>query len=129
MNLKEFAARIGLSQTTVSRAMSGYPEVKAETRARVLEAAERLGYRPNISAQRLATGTTTVTNAVFLQLELNGLGRVGSSPLDVLRRNIPGYSLLYENPTRRRLDEPTTSGPLFTPWNGGASPYTADPAR
>lgn len=80
-------------------------------------------------AQRLATGTTTVTNAVFLQLELNGLGRVGSSPLDVLRRNIPGYSLLYENPTRRRLDEPTTSGPLFTPWNGGASPYTADPAR
>ncbi len=56
MNLKEFAARIGLSQTTVSRAMSGYPEVRPETRRRVLEAAEKLGYRPNISAQRLATG-------------------------------------------------------------------------
>lgn len=65
MNLKEFAARIGLSQTTVSRAMSGYPEVKPETRARVLEAAERLGYRPNISAQRLATGRAGAIGIVF----------------------------------------------------------------
>jgi LPS-assembly protein len=70
-------------------------------------------------AQRLATSTTTATNAFFLQLELNGLGRVGSNPLDVLKRNIPGYSLLYENPTRRRLDEPTpmVTDSLFTPWN------------
>ena len=65
MNLKEFAARIGLSQTTVSRAISGYPEVKAETRERVLEAAERLGYRPNISAQRLATGRAGAIGIVF----------------------------------------------------------------
>ena len=65
MNLKEFAARIGLSQTTVSRAMSGYPEVKPETRARVLEAAEQLGYRPNSSAQRLATGRSGAIGIVF----------------------------------------------------------------
>jgi len=67
-------------------------------------------------AQRLATSTTTATNAFFLQLELNGLGRVGSNPLDVLRRNIPGYSLLYENPTTRRIDESGAQTPLFTPW-------------
>lgn len=65
MNLKEFAARIGLSQTTVSRAMSGYPEVKPETRRRVLDAAEKLGYRPNISAQRLATGRAGAIGIVF----------------------------------------------------------------
>jgi len=74
-------------------------------------------------AQRIATSTTTATNAFFLQLELNGLGRVGSNPLDVLKRNIPGYSLLYENPTRRRIDEPeTTTSPMFTPWTPG-TPY------
>lgn len=72
MNLKEFSASIGLSQTTVSRAMSGYPEVKPETRARVLEAAERLGYRPNISAQRLATGRAGAIGIVF-----QGGGRFG----------------------------------------------------
>jgi LacI family transcriptional regulator len=72
MNLKQFAARIGLSPTTVSRAMSGYPEVRPETRKRVLEAAESLGYRPNISAQRLATGRAGAIGIVF-----KGGGRFG----------------------------------------------------
>ena len=31
MNLKEFASRLELSQTTASRALSGYPEVKQAT--------------------------------------------------------------------------------------------------
>ena len=30
-------------------------------------------------------------NAIFVQLELNGLSRIGSNPLDVLRQNIYGY--------------------------------------
>ncbi|MCX8097479.1 MAG: LPS-assembly protein LptD [Casimicrobiaceae bacterium] len=58
--------------------------------------------------QRLATGTRRVNNAFFLQLELNGLARVGANPIDLLRRNIPGYTQLYENPTRRRLDPPAS---------------------
>ena len=56
MNLKELANELGLSQTTVSRALNGYPEVNEATRLRVSEAASRLGYRPNASARRLATG-------------------------------------------------------------------------
>ncbi len=56
MNLKELASNLGLSQTTVSRALNGYPEVNEATRLRVAEAATRLGYRPNASARRLATG-------------------------------------------------------------------------
>jgi LacI family transcriptional regulator len=39
MNLRELAESLGLSQTTVSRALNGYPEVREETRARVLAAA------------------------------------------------------------------------------------------
>jgi LacI family transcriptional regulator len=56
VNLKQLAGLLGLSQTTVSRALNGYPEVKAETRQRVLEAVRETGYRPNRAAQRLATG-------------------------------------------------------------------------
>jgi LPS-assembly protein len=41
--------------------------------------------------QRIATTTTGFSNSVFFQLELNGLGRLGTNPLEVLRRNIPGY--------------------------------------
>nr|CAD6424984.1 LacI family transcriptional regulator [Rhizobium sp. Q54] len=56
MNLKQLAELLGLSQTTVSRALNGYPEVGQATRERVLKAAEETGYRPNAAARRLATG-------------------------------------------------------------------------
>lgn len=56
MNLKEFSALLGISQTTISRALNGYPEVNADTRQRILQEAARTGYRPNASARRLATG-------------------------------------------------------------------------
>lgn len=56
MNLKQLSEMLGLSQTTVSRALNGFPEVSEVTRRRVLEAAEKTGYRPNKAAQRLATG-------------------------------------------------------------------------
>jgi LacI family transcriptional regulator len=65
MKLRELAGRLNLSQTTVSRALNGYPEVKEATRERVLDAARRYGYRPNASAQRLATGRAGAVGAVL----------------------------------------------------------------
>jgi LacI family transcriptional regulator len=56
MNLKELASKLGLSPTTVSRALNGYPEVNEATRERVMAAAKRHNYRPNLRAIRLATG-------------------------------------------------------------------------
>jgi LacI family transcriptional regulator, galactose operon repressor len=56
VNLKQLSHMLSLSQTTVSRALNGYPEVSEETRRRVIDAAKRHGYRPNPSARRLATG-------------------------------------------------------------------------
>ncbi|MBB3712719.1 LacI family transcriptional regulator [Limimaricola variabilis] len=62
--LKDISAELGLSVATVSRALNGFPEVGAKTRARVQEAAARLGYRPNRSAQRLATGRSGVVGMI-----------------------------------------------------------------
>ncbi|TSA22575.1 MAG: LPS-assembly protein LptD [Betaproteobacteria bacterium] len=42
--------------------------------------------------QQLATTTTTANTAFFLQLELRGLTQLGPNPLDVLKRNISGYT-------------------------------------
>jgi LPS-assembly protein len=41
--------------------------------------------------QRIPTATGIATSAFFFQLELSGLTRLGSNPLDVLRASIPGY--------------------------------------
>jgi len=56
MNLKQLSENLGLSQTTVSRALNGYPEVSESTRLRVEIAAEKGNYRPNMRAMSLATG-------------------------------------------------------------------------
>ncbi len=56
MNLKELSQNLGLSQTTVSRALNGYPEVSPATRRRVEEAARTFNYSPSTRAKGLATG-------------------------------------------------------------------------
>ncbi|MGI4849752.1 MAG: LPS-assembly protein LptD [Janthinobacterium lividum] len=44
-----------------------------------------------VVAQRKPTGTGVATSALFFQLELNGLSKLGSNPLEVLKLNVPGY--------------------------------------
>lgn len=56
MNLKQLSELLQLSQTTISRALNGYPEVGERTRRRVVEAAQKHGYKPNSNARKLATG-------------------------------------------------------------------------
>jgi LacI family transcriptional regulator len=57
-SLRVLAAELGLSVTTVSRALAGYSDVAESTMTRVREAADRVGYRPNATARRLRMGRT-----------------------------------------------------------------------
>ena len=43
-------------------------------------------------AQRFATAPQLETTSLFVQLELTGLGRLGSNPTDLLSRKVPGYT-------------------------------------
>jgi len=65
MSLKAIASVLGLSVTTVSRALNGYEDVSQETRKRVEAEAERRGYRPNAAARRLKTGRANAVGLVF----------------------------------------------------------------
>lgn len=65
MNLKDLSAKLGLSQTTVSRALDGYPEVSNKTKQRVLDAAKQYNYSPNMRARRLATGRSMAIGHVL----------------------------------------------------------------
>jgi LPS-assembly protein len=52
---------------------------------------------------RFVTAINTVNTSVFVQLELNGVSRIGSNPMDVLRRNVGGYTRL--DPRAPRVDD------------------------
>lgn len=65
MSLKAIAKELGLSVTTVSRALNRYDDVSRETRARVEAEAQRRGYRPNTFARRLKMGKIDAVGLVF----------------------------------------------------------------
>jgi LacI family transcriptional regulator len=65
MNLKSLARTLGISKTTVSRALNGYPEVNVLTRERVLAAAKEAGYEANPMARSLAVGRTNVFGIIY----------------------------------------------------------------
>lgn len=49
-----------------------------------------------VVSERLSTGRSEATTRLLVQLELVGLSRLGSNPLQVLKDNVPGYRLLRE---------------------------------
>ncbi|WP_322409696.1 LacI family DNA-binding transcriptional regulator [Microbacterium invictum] len=58
VRLIDVAERAGVSMKTVSNVIHDYPHVAPALRARVQAAIDELGYRPNLTARRLATGRT-----------------------------------------------------------------------
>lgn len=65
VTLKDIARAVGVSVTTVSRALAGYDDVAEETRLRVAAEAERLGYHPNLTARRLQKKRTDTLGFIF----------------------------------------------------------------
>jgi LPS-assembly protein len=45
-----------------------------------------------VVAHKFTTAAATQVTSLFMQLELNGLSKIGSNPLDLLKRNIGGYA-------------------------------------
>jgi LacI family transcriptional regulator len=91
MNLKQLSEKLGLSQTTVSRALNGYSDVSEATRQRVAEMAQECGYRPNTMARRLAMGRTDAIGLIY--------------PLDATYLGDPRFIEVLEGLTARLREE------------------------
>ena len=68
---------------------------------RIIEAIGGLEYNAGCWAtrfvvQRIATAAGKSNTAFFVQLELNGFSNIGSNPLEMLKRNIPGYGRINQ---------------------------------
>ncbi|TFH48557.1 MAG: LacI family transcriptional regulator, partial [Lysobacterales bacterium] len=90
----EVARAAGLSQSVVSRTYTPGASVSAKTRAKVLAAAERLGYQPNAIARSLITRETNIVGVVMAQLA----NPFYHSVLEMLARRLQGLGrrvLLY----------------------------------
>ncbi|MDW6347670.1 LacI family DNA-binding transcriptional regulator, partial [Escherichia coli] len=69
MSLKAIATALGVSVTTVSRALGGYADVSASTRARVEAEARRRGYRPKEGANKRGNSSRLTQSFHFFMFE------------------------------------------------------------
>jgi len=69
MSLEEVARRARVSTATVSRVLNNVGQVKTSTRARVLKAAEKLKYHPNLHARSLAGGKSQTIGMIVSNME------------------------------------------------------------
>jgi LacI family transcriptional regulator len=76
-NLRTLAEHLGLSISTVSRALKDGQEVRPETIARVKEAAAQFGYVPNIGGIHLRTGRTLKVCSILYAPEVGDHGEPG----------------------------------------------------
>ena len=65
VTIRDVAKRLGLSVTTVSRALAGYDDVADATRERVIQTAEDMGYTPSHAARQLRRKRTDTIGLIF----------------------------------------------------------------
>lgn len=105
VTLQDVADRAQVSRALVSIVMRDAPGASGETRARVLEAAAELGYRPDVRARALAGTSSRLVGVVF--------GTAGSFHYDLLEglyneAERRGYSLLLSAMTGHRDERAAT---------------------
>lgn len=64
VRMRDVAQLAGVSEATVSLALSGNPRISATTRLKVIKIADQLGYRPHAAARSLRTDSTKAIGLV-----------------------------------------------------------------
>ena len=65
VTISDMSAVLGVTKSTVSRALNGYPDIAEQTRLRVERMAEQMGYRPLSQAQAIRTGQSHALGLVL----------------------------------------------------------------
>lgn len=95
----DVAAALGLSTTTVWRALRGSPLVREETRRRIVETAQELGFESNWIARSLSTRSSTFVGMVVPDMYHPVVAGVIQGAQDALEEH--GYQLLLMNSKRQ----------------------------
>ena len=74
VSMKDIARACGVSVATVSKALNGQPDIGEETRVRVSQMAQKMGYMTNSAARALKTNRTYHIGVLFVDERRSGLG-------------------------------------------------------
>ncbi|WP_329458887.1 LacI family DNA-binding transcriptional regulator [Streptomyces sp. NBC_01497] len=103
VSLKDVAQRAGVSVKTVSNVVNDFPHVTPGTRARVQQAIDDLGYRPNLSARHLRKGRTGIIALAVPELGNPYFAEVAGAVIDAAVRH--EHTVLLDHTAGRREQE------------------------
>lgn len=103
VTIVDVARDAGVSKATVSRVLNDGVHVRQQTRASVLAAVQRLGFRPSQTAQSLATGRTLLIGVIVSDITIPFFTRVARAIQD--RATQEGYLVLVGNSDERAASE------------------------
>ena len=90
--LKDLAEKLGISISTVSRALKDHPDVSSETKKRVIDLAKRLDYEPNLLALNLLRKSSNLIGVIVPKLSYHLYAMAISGIEEVVERK--GFHLM-----------------------------------
>jgi LacI family fructose operon transcriptional repressor len=121
-SIKDVARAANVSTATVSRVLANNAPIRPETRERVLQAVDALGYRPNLIARSLRAQKSAKIGLVVSDIRNPFFTAIGRSVEDTAYEQ--GYSVLMcntdENPEKEKmylniLHDENVAGVIFSP--------------
>jgi len=103
VTIYDVAREASVSMATVSRVVNNNPNVKPQTRKKVFEAIERLGYRPNAVARGLASKKTTTVGVVIPDISNAIFAEVARGIEDIA--NMYHYNIILCNADKKKDKE------------------------
>ena len=93
--ITEIAQKLGISHSTVSRALNDHPRISSETKQRVQDLAQQLGYQVNSSAHAFNKGESKTIGVIVPDLSIHFFAKVVRGIQTVLDQH--GYcTLLFD---------------------------------
>ncbi|SFL23506.1 transcriptional regulator, LacI family [Paenibacillus sp. 1_12] len=97
-NIKDIAKHLGVSVSTVSRAINNHHDVREETKLQVMEAIKSLNYRPNAIAKGLIQKKTYTIGLMIPEISDPFFSGLANAVEEILFEH--GYQVVYGNTNR-----------------------------
>ena len=107
VSLKDISKACGVSIATVSKALNDHSDISKETKEKIREVAEKLGYHPNAAAQALKTNRSNNIGVLFVDEANSGLTHdYFSHVLDSFKKKAEqeGFDITFINGDRSRAN-------------------------
>src|SRR5918995_629260 len=111
VTIKDIARELGISPSTVSRALKDHPDISPETKKAVNELADKLNYQPNIVALSLRQSKTNTIGVIIPELVHFFFSTVISGIEDVAYN--AGYNVILAQSNESLLREKTDLKALY----------------